>query len=53
MLFSFNGLNTAKFVNIYLRPTSITTLNNFWYYFETYESYDELLFESFYESLEL
>jgi len=53
MIFSFNGINTAKFVNIYLKPTGITTLNNFFYYFVNEEIYDGLLFDNFYESLEL
>lgn len=53
MIYSFNGLETAKFVNIYLKPTSISTLNNLFYYYEEYEIHEELQFSSFYESLEL
>lgn len=53
MIFSFNGIETTKLVNINLKPTSISTLNNLFYYYENYETHEELIFNSFYESLEL
>lgn len=52
LIFSFNGIETNKIVNFYLKPTIVSTLNNLFYYYEQFEMYEELVFSYFYESLE-